>query len=102
MILGKFTKQPAETLDYDIDFSEFLSDGDTLVSTGDPPAPSPLDVVVAPSGLTLGPTLVIDGLVIKQWVSGGTDGQKYKITLTATSNAGRVKQVEFTVRVKDE
>lgn len=102
MILGKFTKQPAETLDYDIDFSEFLSDGDTLVSTGDPPVPSPLDVVVAPSGLTLGPTLVIDGLVIKQWVSGGTDGQKYKITLTATSNAGRVKQVEFTVRVKDE
>lgn len=102
MILGKFTKQPAETLDFDIDFSEFLSDGDSLVTVGDPPVPSPLDVVVSPVGLTLGLTIVVGGSVIKQWVSGGTDGQKYKITLTATSNAGRVKQVEFIVRVKEE
>lgn len=102
MLLGKFVKQPAETLDYDIDFSEFLSDGDTLVTTGDPAVPAPLDVVVTPSGLLLGPTLVLGQAVIKQWVYGGTDGQKYKITITATSNAGRVKQVEFIVRVKEE
>lgn len=102
MILGTFYKQPAESLDYDIDFTDFLSDGDTLVSTGNPPVPSPLSVVVSPSGLTLGPTVVINnGKTIKQWLSGGTDGTKYKITLTATSNAGRVKQVEFVVRVKD-
>ena len=102
MLLGKFQKQPAETLDYDIDFTEFLSDGDTLVTSGNPPVPSPLNVTVSPSGLTLGPTLVIGNSIVKQWVSGGTDGQRYKITLTATSNAGRVKQVEFTVRVKEE
>jgi len=103
MLLGKFQKQPAETLDFDIDFSEFLSDGDSLQTTGNPAVPDPLDVVVSPTGsLTLGPTLVRDGLIIKQWVSGGTDGQKYKITITARSNAGRVKQVEFSVRVKDE
>lgn len=102
MVLGRFYKQPAETLDYDIDFSEFLSDGDTLVATGNPPVPSPLDVTVSPSGLTLGPTFVIDQKKIKQWVSGGTDGISYKITLTATSNGGRVKQVEFVIRVKDQ
>lgn len=102
MILGTFYKQPAETLDYDIDFAEFLSDGDTLVSQGTPPVPNPLNVVVSPSGLTLGLTFVIDsGTTIKQWVSGGVDGGKYKITITATSNAGRVKQVEFVVRVKE-
>lgn len=102
MIIGKFNKQPAETLDYDIDFSEFLADGDTLVTAGDPPVPSPLNVVVSPSGMTLGPTVVVGGNIIKQWLSGGTDGVRYKITVTATSNAGRVKQVEFVVRVKDE
>lgn len=102
MILGTFYKQPAESLDYDVDFSEFLTDGDTLVSSGNPPVPSPLNVAVTPAGLTLGPTFVLDsGTTIKQWLSGGTDGAKYKITLTATSNAGRVKQVEFVVRVKD-
>jgi hypothetical protein len=102
MILGRFLKQPAETLDYDIDFTEFLSDGDLLVTTGDPPVPSPLDVTVVPTGMTLGPTVVLDGKKVKQWLSGGIDGVSYKITLTLTSNAGRVKQVEFVVRVKDE
>jgi hypothetical protein len=102
MIIGKFTKQPAEVLDYDIDFSEFLADGDTLLSTGDPAVPSPLDVAVTPIGLTLGPTFVLGGVTLKQWLSGGTDGIKYKVTVTATSNAGRVKQVEFVIKVKDE
>ena len=102
MILGRFYKQPAENLDYDIDFSEFLSDGDSLVSSGNPPIPSPLSVAVTPAGLTLGPTFVLNDRTVKQWLSGGTDGIKYKITLTVTSNAGRVKQVEFVVRVKDE
>lgn len=103
MIIGKFNKQPAETLDYDIDFSEFLADGDTLVTTGNPPVPSPLSVTIDNAGMTLGPTVVIGGgTIIKQWLSGGTDGVRYKITVTATSNAGRVKQIEFVVRVKDE
>jgi hypothetical protein len=103
MIIGKFNKQPAETLDYDIDFSEFLADGDTLVTTGNPPVPSPLSVTIDNAGMTLGPTVVIGGgKIIKQWLSGGTDGVRYKITVTATSNAGRVKQIEFVVRVKDE
>ena len=102
MIIGRFTKQPAETLDYDIDFSEFLGPGDTLVSTGNPPVPSPLSVVVSPTGLTPVNTFVIEnGTTIKQWLSGGVDGVRYKVTLTATSNNGRVKQVEFLVRVKE-
>lgn len=102
MILGTFYKQPAETLDYDVDFAQFLADGDTLVAAGNPPVPVPLDVTVTPAGLTLGPTVVINGnTTIKQWLSGGTNGGKYKITLTATSNSGRVKQVEFVVRVKE-
>lgn len=102
MILGTFYKQPAETLDFDIDFSQFLADGDTLVSVGNPPVPSPLNVSVSPSGLTVGGTYVVDsGTTVKQWLSGGADGGRYKISITATSNAGRVKQVEFVVRVKD-
>lgn len=102
MIIGRFNQQPAETLDYDIDFSEFLGPGDTLVSTGNPPVPSPLNVTVSPAGMTLSGTFIInDGTTIKQWLSGGTNGVRYKVTLTATSNNGRVKQVEFLVRVKE-
>jgi hypothetical protein len=102
MILDRFFKQPAETLDYDIDFSEFLSGSDTLVTVGNPPVPSPLNVTVSPSGLTIGPTFVLNGKTVKQWLSGGVDGVRYKVTLTVTTNAGVVKQVEFVVRVKDD
>lgn len=98
MILGRFTKQPAENLDYDTDLAEFL-DGDTLVELGG--APSPLSVVVSPTGLTIGPTFVVGGTAVKQWLSGGTDGVTYKITSTVTTNAGRVIQYEFVVKVKD-
>lgn len=102
MILGTYEKQPADSLDYDIDFSAILDAGDTLASVGSPPVPTPLSVVVAPVGLTIGPTFVTeDGKTIKQWISGGTNRITYKITLTATTSAGRVKQVEFVVRVKD-
>ena len=102
MILASFIKQPAETLDYDISFSEFLADGDTLVGAGDPAVPDPLDVAVSPEGLTLGPTFLIDeGRTIKQWIAGGVSGTRYKITLTVTSNAGRVEQIYFVFRVKD-
>lgn len=102
MILGRFTKQPAEVLDYDIDFSEFLSDGDTLVGSGNPPIPTPLSVAVDDPSITLGPTWLLNDTTVKQWLSGGDNGKRYKITLTVTSSAGRVKQVEFVVRVKDE
>ncbi len=102
MTLATFDKQPADTLDYDIDFSAILDDGDTLASTGSPAIPTPLNVVVSPAGLTVAPTFVINnGKTIKQWVSGGSSGIRYKITVTATTAAGRVKQVEFIVRVKD-
>ena len=64
--------------------------------------PPPKDVVVAPAGLTLGSSFIIGNTVFKQWVSGGTVGVTYKVTVTCTTNAGRVKQVEFTVKIKDD
>lgn len=91
MILGRFTKQPVDILDYDMDFSDWLPAGDTL----DTATPT-VDV----ASLTLGATVVTDTSV-KQWVSAGTDGLTYKVTITATTTGGRTIQNEFRVRVKD-
>jgi hypothetical protein len=103
VILGTFDKQPADTLDYDIDFTNILDGGDTIATIGDPPTPEPKVVTVSPSGLTLGPTFVINnGTRVKQWISGGVSRITYKVSMTVTTSAGRVKQVEFVVRVKDE
>ena len=89
-ILGKFIKQPAEILDYDVDFSDWLADrNDTPLSY----------TAEATAGITLdGSTLT--GNVVKVLLSGGTPG-RYKITIRLTTDAGLVKEAEFFVTVKE-
>lgn len=91
MILGNFTKQPVDVVDYDVDYSEWLTTGDNVQST---------EVTVTPTGLTIESVFVNDPR-IKVWCSGGTDGTTYKLTLTTTTADGRVKQDEFRVKVKE-
>lgn len=91
MNLGNFTKQPVEVKDYDIDYSQWMTTGDNVQS---------VDVVVSPSGLAVDAVFVNDPRA-KIWLSGGTDGTQYKLTVTMTSADGRVKQDEFKIRVKD-
>ncbi|MBP6733348.1 MAG: hypothetical protein KA142_01410 [Chromatiaceae bacterium] len=92
MNLGTYTKQPAEFLDYDMVYGEWLSAGDTLTSTV---------VTVEPAdGLGVDAVLV-SSPVIKLWLSGGANGTTYKLTLTTTTDAGRIKQDEFKLKVKD-
>lgn len=92
MILGNFTKQPVDVVDYDIDYSEWLTDGDNVQSA---------TIVTAPAtDLTIDAVFINDPRV-KIWVSGGINGITYKVTVTTTTADGRVKQDEFRVKVKD-
>ncbi|MGL4297338.1 MAG: hypothetical protein ACRCTG_16640 [Aestuariivirga sp.] len=90
-MLGIQTKQPADHLDYDISFEDWLPEDDFVQA-----ATSSVDV----AGLTITDTLVMSPLV-KVWLSGGVDGSTYKITVTATTNQGRVKETEFKLRVRN-
>lgn len=90
-ILATFDKQPAEVQDYDIDFGPYLD------ALGDTPL---LHTVVVPSGITL-ETSALVGNVVKVWLSGGTDRQKYKVTARLTTDGGRVKEAEIVIRVKE-
>jgi len=91
-VLGIFEKQPADVLDYDCDFSDWLADrADTITSQ---------TVVSSDSALVVGSVSQVNG-VVKAFVSGGTDGGKYKLTYTVVTDGGRTKQVEITVKVKE-
>lgn len=90
MILGTMTKQSADVVDYDIDYSEWLPAGDHVQSA----------VATASIGLTVQGTFVSDPFV-KVWTAGGVSGRNYLVTVITTSQDGRVKQDEFNVRVKD-
>lgn len=91
MILGTFRKQPVEVVDYDLDYVDWLTAGDNVASA---------TVTVAPAGLTVDSVLINDPRV-KIWVSGGTDSVTYKLTVTTTTDDGRVKQDEFKIKVQD-
>lgn len=96
MILGKYDKQPAEVLDYDIDFTQWLPTTDSIVS-----AAASLEGT-SDGLLVLGATNVFgNGKKVKQWVSGGTSGQTYQVQIRITTGDGRVKEAEFKVKVKE-
>ncbi|CDS48906.1 Phage protein [Polaromonas sp. CG9_12] len=93
-ILAKFEKQPADEQDYDISFVDWLA---ALSDT----APGPNSVLAtADPGITLSDVSLRDG-VVKVWLSGGSDGTTYKVTVTLTTVNGRIKQVEIKVKVKE-
>lgn len=96
MILGKYIQQPAEVLDYDFDFSDWLPTQDKIASAA-------ASVTSGPdTALVLGATLVDStGKIVKQWVSGGTNGATYEVQVTATTLGGRVKEAEFQIRIKE-
>lgn len=96
-VLEKYTKQPGDTQDYDIDFDDYLTfHSDTGAS----------HAATAETGITLASSqlLTANGVTnsrIKVWLSGGADGTTYKVTVTLTTTGGRVKQAEISVKVKE-
>lgn len=90
MLISTERKQPNERTDYNIDYSQWLRDGDTIADF---------------SLIADDPSLDVDGLIVgktlNMWVSGGLDGATYKITITVTTAQGRIKEDEFKVKVKE-
>lgn len=90
--MNTFSKQPSENLDYDFDFADFMPAGDVIASS----------VVTADAGVTLGSKTDNPGAsIVKQFISGGTDGTTYKVTCKITTTGGRVKEAEFKLKVKE-
>lgn len=91
-ILGRFVKQPNEILDYDVDYSAwFVGRGDTATS---------ISITTDPGIVLNGYSLV--GTIAKAVLSGGVDGEKYKITVRLTTSSGIVREADFSVSVKED
>lgn len=88
--MPSFPKDPDATLDYVVDWSDWLDGTDWIsgVSTS------------AQSGITLS-TQSFTSTQHTIWLAGGAVGQQYSITSHITTNAGRVDERSFTVRVRE-
>ncbi|MDF3073469.1 MAG: BcepIL02 gp57 [Alphaproteobacteria bacterium] len=90
-----FSKQPADQLDYDIDFEQWLSEGDTITSATAVTGTGEFDLIVESVSVSASKA------VVKVWLSGGADGKTYTITVVTSTAGGRIKETEFKLRVKD-
>ena len=91
-MLGTLIKQPADLLDYDIDFSRWLPDDDTILT---------VTTAVDPAEELAVLSAHVDSPMVKVWVSGGVNGATYKVTVTVATQGGRIKEVDFKIRVRD-
>lgn len=97
MILAKYEKQPAEVKDYDIDYGEWLGPAADELATA---------VAVVTSATEETPTLQVDSIAksttaVKLWISGGTAGVTYKVTVQMSTRDGRLDESELVFKVKD-
>ena len=92
--MNLFQKQPGDQLDYDIDFSDWFPDDDSITGvTAESDVPDDLTIVSA--------SVASSGLTVKIWVAGGVNGETYKITATVSTAGGRIKELEFKIRVRE-
>tara|TARA_R110002072_G_scaffold100778_3_gene222011 strand:- start:2321 stop:2599 length:279 start_codon:yes stop_codon:yes gene_type:complete len=79
----------AGPLDYSIDFTSWLSDGDSVASVA---------WAVSPTGLTIG-TDSLNTNVATLNLSGGTVGEQYRVTASVTTTNGVVDDRSIILRV---
>ena len=101
MILATYEKQPSEEKDYDIDYSQWLLPmGDSLdeiegvsVECITDPTDTSLVYMEALTALT--------ATTCKLWVSGGTAGFRYKVTVQVRTVGRRLDESELIFKIRD-
>ena len=88
--MSTFIKDPDANLDYKVDWSSWLPDGDTIASAQ----------WIVPDELTAGQQ-TNDDTSATVWLSGGTARQRVQVTCRITTTQGRVDDRSFTLIVRD-
>ena len=96
-VVGKDAKQPHEILDWDVDYSDWMPDGDGIED---------VDVQVRLLTGSGAPALSVEGVdvsryVVKVWLAGGAHGGKWRVQVRAITTGGRRKEAEFDISVKE-
>lgn len=100
-MLSTLIKQPAEQLDYTIDFTRWLPDDDKILTVEAHVSPEPepedegwLEIVAVHVNEN-------EPAFVTVWAAGGVNNQTYKVTVTVGTEGGRIKEVDFKIRVRD-
>jgi len=92
-ILASLEKTSADRLDYDVDYSKWLTEDDLIVSA---------NVTINDIEVTfVADTIEVSDQTIRVWMAGGLDGEAAEVAVFATTAAGRVKEARFFLTIKD-
>ena len=86
---NRFLKDPDETLDYSVDWSEWLAVGETIVTS----------TWTAPTGITKGSDTKTT-TVCTVWLSGGTAGLVYTVANKISTTSGRIAERSLFIEVQ--
>jgi hypothetical protein len=86
----KFRKDPDAVLDYSWNWSAWLQPSENISAHS----------ILAPTGITLDSSSA-DAGVVTAWLSGGTNGQTYRVTCRVTTDQGRTDDRSIEVWVQD-
>ena len=85
-------KRAAVVKDWTLDYSDWLDTGETIADATAVPA----------SGLTVQATNIVNTSTgVQIWVSGGTAGESYEITITVTTDSSPIARVDEKILVVD-
>lgn len=84
-------KDPSDVKDYIVDFTNQLDSGET-VSTR---------TVTAQSGITVDSSAIVASAKVRVWLSGGTAGNDYRVTVQAVTSESRTHEVDGICRVRN-
>lgn len=92
MAIKKFVKDPAARLDYTIDWSAWLEPDDDSITSASVPSP--------PSGLTV-QTTTWTATLTTTWISGGTAGTSYDVTVRIETGGGRIDERTIVIACRE-
>jgi hypothetical protein len=102
MQLGKFVKQPQEYLGYDIMYTDFLEEGDSVVEIIEVIATKYTSDLIDVNDLVVDSSYIRDnGTRVKVYLRNGVADEGYKVTVRIRTDEGLVKEDEFKVKIKD-
>jgi hypothetical protein len=92
MAVATYIKDPDATLDYEIDWTDWLN-GDTISSMS----------YTADSGITVETAMCTETTTSSfLWVSGGTVGESYEVVCRVTTAAGRIDDRTLKFKIKQK
>lgn len=91
--MQEFIKASADVLDYQVDWSGWLSPIDDVIDTS--------TWVITPDNTMEVDSHTDDGEIATAWISGGNDQGNYTVTNTIVTTGGRTKTARIIIRVRD-